>query len=81
MLEAGYHGVPMICVPFFGDQFDNCVTAKHVGMGEVLYKEQMTEENLANAINTVLNNSRLVEDIDKRHTGEPPVSDHPKFQA
>ena len=61
MLEAGYHGVPMICVPFFADQFDNCVTAKHVGMGEVLYKEQMTEENLANAINTVLSNSRLVD--------------------
>ena len=61
MLEAGYHGVPMICVPFFADQFDNAVTTKHFGVGEVLLKEQMTKENLANAINTVLNNSRLVD--------------------
>lgn len=58
MLEASYHGVPMICVPFFGDQFDNSVAAKHFGVAEILYKEQITENNLVNAINTVLHNSR-----------------------
>ena len=60
MMEAGYHGVPMICVPFFGDQFDNAVAAKHLGLAEIVYKESITEENLAKAINTVLNNSRSV---------------------
>ena len=60
MMEAGYHGVPMICVPFFGDQFDNAVAAKHFGLAEIVYKESITEENLAKAINTVLNNSRSV---------------------
>lgn len=59
-MEAGYHGVPMICVPFFGDQFDNAVAAKHFGLAEIVYKESITEENLAKAINTVLNNSRSV---------------------
>ena len=58
MLEAGYHGVPMICVPFFGDQFDNSVAAKHVGIAEVLYKEMINEKSLVNAINTVLNKPR-----------------------
>ncbi|KAJ7334574.1 hypothetical protein OS493_014898 [Desmophyllum pertusum] len=56
MLEACYHGVPMICVPFFGDQFDNSVAAKHFGIGEFLYKETITKETLLNVINTVLNN-------------------------
>ena len=58
MLEAGYHGVPMICVPFFGDQFDNSVAAKHFGMAEILYKEKITKDNLINAINTTLTNPR-----------------------
>ena len=58
MLEACYHGVPMICVPFFGDQFDNSVAAKHFGIGEFLYKETITKETLLNVINTVLNNPR-----------------------
>ncbi|PFX22678.1 2-hydroxyacylsphingosine 1-beta-galactosyltransferase [Stylophora pistillata] len=56
MLEAAYHGVPMICVPFFGDQFDNSAAVKHFGMGEFLYKESITEESLGNLIQTVLNN-------------------------
>lgn len=48
----------MICVPFFGDQFDNSIAAKHFGMAEILYKELLTETNLVNTINTVLNNPR-----------------------
>ena len=58
MLEAAYHGVPMICVLFFGDQFDNAVAAKHFGMAEVVAKESITEKNLGTAIDTVLNNPR-----------------------
>ena len=58
MLEAAYHGVPMICVPFFGDQFDNSVAAKHFGMAEFLYKESITERSLLKLINAVLNKPR-----------------------
>ena len=60
LLQAAYHGVPMICVPFFGDQFDNSIAAKHFGMAEILYKESITKDSLVNAINTVLNNHRFV---------------------
>jgi len=58
MLEAGYHGVPMICVPFFGDQFDNAVAAKNLGMAEILHQEQITEEKLIKTINTILQTPR-----------------------
>ncbi|KAL9988931.1 hypothetical protein ACROYT_G003427 [Oculina patagonica] len=57
LLQAAYHGVPMICVPFFGDQFDNSIAAKHFGMAEILYTESITQETLVDAINTVLNNA------------------------
>ena len=30
ILEAAYHGVPMICVPFSGDQFDNAVARQSI---------------------------------------------------
>lgn len=57
LLQAGYHGVPMICIPFFGDQFDNSIAAKYFGMAEILYKEAITTESLLNAISTVINNA------------------------
>ena len=58
LLQAGYHGVPMICIPFFGDQFDNSIAAKYFGMAEILYKESITTESLLDAITTVINNAR-----------------------
>lgn len=58
LLQAGYHGVPMICIPFFGDQFDNSIAAKYFGMAEILYKGAITTESLLNAISTVINNAR-----------------------
>ena len=60
MLEASYHGVPMICVPFFGDQFDNAVMAERVGIGKILYQDLITEERLIKTVNSVLNNERYV---------------------
>lgn len=59
MLEAGYHGIPVIFMPlYFGDQFDNSVTAKHIGIGEVLFPDTITKETLVKTINMVINNQR-----------------------
>ncbi|KAJ7334572.1 hypothetical protein OS493_014896 [Desmophyllum pertusum] len=54
ILESIYHGVPMICSPFFGDQFDNAQAARDAGFAEVLHLGKATAEQLVSVINTVL---------------------------
>ena len=60
ILESIYHGVPMICSPFFGDQFDNAQAARDAGFAEVLQLGKATAEQLVSVINTVLTDPRLV---------------------
>ena len=58
MLESTYHGVPMICSPFFGDQFDNARIAKHAGFGEVVDLDTTSAEDFVSLIHKVLNQPR-----------------------
>jgi len=60
MFEAIYHGVPMICSPFFGDQFDNAQAAKDAGFAEILNLREARAEQLVSVIHTVLTDPRLV---------------------
>lgn len=60
IFESIYHGVPMICSPFFGDQFDNARDAKHAGFAEVLRLGETTAEQLVSAIHKVLTDPRFV---------------------
>lgn len=54
-LEAIYFGIPMIGIPLFGDQITNMRNAANkniaVNLGSV---ENITEENLYSAIDTIL---------------------------
>ena len=54
MLESTYHGVPMICSPFFGDQFDNARIAKQAGFGEVVDLDTTTPDEFISLIRKVL---------------------------
>ena len=58
MLESTYHGVPMICSPFFGDQFDNARIAKQAGFGEVVDLDTTSAEDFVSLIHKVLNQPR-----------------------
>ena len=60
MLESTYHGVPMICSPFFGDQFDNARIAKQAGFAEEVDLETTSAEEFANLIRKVLSQTRRV---------------------
>lgn len=52
--EAVYCGVPMIGVPLFSDQFQNVERFVRRKVGVLLHHDQLTEETLDAAFDTVL---------------------------
>jgi len=56
--ESAYHGVPMVCSPFFADQMDNSQRMKDHGMAEIMSVRTATTEQLVQVLNKVLNDER-----------------------
>jgi glucuronosyltransferase len=56
VIEAKFHGVPIIAIPFFGDQMANADVAVAAGWALKVDYKDMTEESLLTSINEVLNN-------------------------
>ncbi|KAG7306656.1 hypothetical protein JYU34_008074 [Plutella xylostella] len=52
--ESVYHGVPTICIPFYGDQPLNCKKSEKMGFG--IHISNLTESNLNNALREILTN-------------------------
>lgn len=52
--EAVQCGVPIIVIPQFGDQFTNAKAIEANGGGIILHFNDITEETLSKALNTVL---------------------------
>ncbi|KAK5645032.1 hypothetical protein RI129_006332 [Pyrocoelia pectoralis] len=58
IIEAVYHGIPIVGIPIFGDQGMNVAIAKADGYGKVVEFSTLTEENFGNAVTEVLNNPK-----------------------
>jgi len=58
LYESTYHGVPMICSPFFGDQPVNAQMAKQSGFAEVMDLETTSAEDFVSLIHKVLTQPR-----------------------
>lgn len=56
--EAMYHGVPVVGVPLFGDHYDSMTRVQAKGMGIMLHWKYMTEDDLYQALTSVLTDSR-----------------------
>ncbi|XP_074855603.1 2-hydroxyacylsphingosine 1-beta-galactosyltransferase-like [Carettochelys insculpta] len=57
IFEAIYHGVPVVGFPFYGDQFDIMTRVQAKGMGILMDWNRVSEEDLYQAIFTVISNS------------------------
>ena len=53
--EAIYHGIPVVGIPLFGDQFDNVVHMKTKGAGVRVDILTMSSRDLLHAVKTVIN--------------------------
>lgn len=64
-LETLYHGKPMIVMPLFDDQHDNGKRVGEKNIGHCLYPYKVTEEELLNAVNSLLHDEALRERVER----------------
>ncbi|KAL7630946.1 UNVERIFIED_CONTAM: hypothetical protein RMT77_018770 [Armadillidium vulgare] len=59
-LESSYHGVPIIGMPIFSDQFSNMALVETEGCGRVMEWTKLKENTFRDLIQEVLNNETLI---------------------
>ncbi|XP_075158859.1 UDP-glycosyltransferase UGT5-like [Haematobia irritans] len=63
VVESQYHGIPMVGIPFFGDQHSNMAKVEKSGFGLSLQYTSLTEEDFRSTILEVLNNPKYRENV------------------
>jgi len=65
VLEAAYHGTPMVVLPLFGDQPANAMKVQEAGIGIILNLQDLTPIQVTNAITEVIQNPKYKENAMK----------------
>lgn len=58
IVEAKYHGVPVVGIPIFGDQITNIEKVEQDGWGRIISLADLTEEAFSSVLQDVLSNRR-----------------------
>ncbi|XP_017299512.2 transient receptor potential cation channel trpm [Diaphorina citri] len=58
-MEAGYHGVPVVMMPGFSDQFQNVLLMQEKGLGRVIDMDSLDSDVVVEAVNAVLGDKTL----------------------
>ena len=58
LYESVYHGVPVVAVPFYGDQHTNAAKAEHVGLGLAVDYKISSPQQLFEKIEHVIGEQR-----------------------
>jgi UDP:flavonoid glycosyltransferase YjiC (YdhE family) len=61
LMQAGYHGIPIVGIPVFGDQPDNVMKAVFRGFGLMISPGTITEATLVAAVGRVTTEPRFRE--------------------
>ncbi|XP_062905720.1 UDP-glucuronosyltransferase 3A1-like [Mobula hypostoma] len=72
--QAVYHGVPVIGIPLFGDQFDNMVRVEAKGLGLTVHVTQVQADHLSHTMATVIKDKRYkasAETLSRIHRSYP----------
>ncbi|XP_047112722.1 UDP-glucosyltransferase 2-like [Schistocerca piceifrons] len=61
--EAAYHGVPLLGIPFFGDQQHNVAKMVDAGVGIELKLWDVTKDTISDGIRTIIEDKRFSENM------------------
>ncbi|RZC14240.1 UDP-glucuronosyltransferase 1-7-like, partial [Asbolus verrucosus] len=67
-IEAIYFQVPLLCIPFNGDQFTNAAFTESRNIGLQILPDNITEETLINLLQEITTNPKYQEQINYRST-------------
>lgn len=67
-MEALYHGVPLLSIPFFGDQFRNAIRIEASGHGKFIQHRDITTKTLSKAINEIISNQAYLNRVKETST-------------